>query len=39
MDSEVILIVDDNEDIRNFVRIALQAEGYQVVEAVEPGGE
>lgn len=35
MDSEVILIADDNEDIRNFVRIALQAEGYQVVEAVD----
>ena len=35
MDKEVILIVDDNEDIRNFVRIALQAEGYQVVEAVD----
>lgn len=35
MDSGAILIADDNEDIRNFVRIALQAEGYQVVEAVD----
>lgn len=35
MEREPILIVDDNEDIRNFVRIALQAEGYQVVEAID----
>lgn len=34
MSNEVILIVDDNEDIRNFVRVALEAEGYQIVEAV-----
>lgn len=32
-EGEVILIVDDNKDIRDFVRVALQAEGYQVVEA------
>ena len=34
-DGNTILIVDDNEDIRNFVRVALQAEGYKVIEAVD----
>lgn len=34
-DGEIILIADDNEDIRNFVRVALQAEGYQIVEAID----
>lgn len=34
-DGATILIVDDNEDIRNFVRVALQAEGYKVIEAVD----
>lgn len=33
MNKDRILIVDDNEDIRFFVRNALQAEGYEVVEA------
>ena len=33
MASELILIVDDNKDVRAFVRTALEAEGYQVVEA------
>jgi DNA-binding response OmpR family regulator len=33
MSDEKILVVDDNEDIRFFVRSALTPEGYQVVEA------
>jgi two-component system OmpR family response regulator len=33
--SEEILIVDDNEDIRNFVKAALLPEGYQIIEAAD----
>jgi DNA-binding response OmpR family regulator len=33
MSDEQILVVDDNEDIRFFVRSALTPEGYQVLEA------
>ena len=33
MSDEQILVVDDNEDIRFFVRSALTPEGYQVIEA------
>ena len=33
MPKDIILIADDNEDIRNFVRVALEAEGYKVMEA------
>jgi len=33
MPNELILIVDDNADIRAFVRAALEGEGYKVVEA------
>jgi DNA-binding response OmpR family regulator len=33
MSDENILVVDDNEDIRFFVRSALTPEGYQVIEA------
>ena len=33
MNREVILVVDDNEDIRIFVRKSLEEEGYEVVEA------
>ena len=33
MSNELILIVDDNADIRVFVRAALEGEGYKVVEA------
>ncbi len=35
MNNETILIVDDNEDIRNFVRLVLEPEGYRIVEAVD----
>lgn len=31
--NEQILVVDDNEDIRDFVRLVLEPEGYQVTEA------
>jgi len=30
-----ILIVDDNEDIRAFVRISLEEDGYRVLEAID----
>lgn len=30
-----ILIADDNEDIREIVRVLLESEGYNVVEAVD----
>lgn len=33
MSDEQILVVDDNEDIRFFVKSALTPEGYQVIEA------
>ncbi len=36
MPKDLILIADDNEDIRNFVRVALESEAYKVVE-VEDG--
>lgn len=35
MSDEEILVVDDNEDIRFFVRSALTPEGYQVIEAAD----
>ena len=30
-----VLVVDDNEDIRAFVRISLEEEGYRVLEATD----
>jgi DNA-binding response OmpR family regulator len=30
-----VLVVDDNEDIRAFVRVCLEEEGYRVIEAVD----
>src|ERR1700693_849881 len=35
MANEQILIVDDNEDIRNFVRAALEPEGYNIIEVAD----
>lgn len=35
MPKGLILIVDDNEDIRNFVRLVLEPEGYRIIEAAE----
>jgi DNA-binding response OmpR family regulator len=35
MSSDQILIVDDNEDIRFFVRTALTPEGFDVIEAAD----
>ena len=35
MPKGLILIVDDNEDIRNFVRLVLEPEGYRIIEAEE----
>lgn len=35
MSQTKILIVDDNEEIRNVLRILLQSEGYEVVEAID----
>lgn len=35
MNKELILVVDDNEDIRFFVKEALTPEGYEVVEAAD----
>lgn len=35
MPNGLILIVDDNEDIRNFVRLVLEPEGYRIIEAEE----
>lgn len=34
MPQELILVVDDNADIRKFVRTALEVEGYKTVEAI-----
>ena len=33
MSNELILVVDDNKDVRAFVRTALEVEGYSVLEA------
>ena len=35
MQNAMILIVDDNEDIRQFVRASLEQEGFQVAEAFD----
>ncbi len=39
MSPPVVLIVDDDPDFREFVRIVLESHGYQVLEASDaPGG-
>ena len=35
MDKQKILVVDDNEEIRNILHILLESEGYDVLEAVD----
>ena len=35
MDRELILIVDDNPDVRLFVRTSLEEEGFRVIEATD----
>lgn len=35
---KTVLVVDDNEDIRDFVRISLEEEGYRIIEAVDGEG-
>ena len=35
MQNAMILVVDDNEDVRQFVRVSLEQEGFQVTEAVD----
>ncbi len=35
MSKETVLVVDDVEDIRNFVRAALEPEGFNIIEAAE----
>ena len=35
MQNAMILVVDDNEDVRSFVRVSLEQEGFQVTEAVD----
>lgn len=35
MDSKKILVADDNSEIREFVRVLLESEGYAVVEATD----
>lgn len=35
MNKDQILVVDDNEDIRFFVRAALTPEGFDVIEAAD----
>ena len=35
MQRELVLVVDDNEDIRVFVRASLEDEGFRVIEAID----
>ncbi len=35
MQRELILVVDDNPDIRHFVRASLESEGFRVIEAID----
>ena len=35
MQRELVLVVDDNEDIRHFVRTSLEGEGFRVIEAAD----
>ena len=37
MEKHKILVVDDNEEIRNILHILLESEGYSIIEA--PDGE
>ncbi|MDP4132530.1 MAG: response regulator transcription factor [Bacillota bacterium] len=35
MDGKKILIADDNDEIREFVRVLLESEGYEIIEATD----
>ena len=35
MSDDRILVVDDDEDVRIFIRTSLEAEGYSVIEAAD----
>ena len=35
MQRELVLVVDDNEDIRTFVRASLEGEGFRVIESID----
>ena len=35
MQRELVLVVDDNVDIRHFVRASLESEGFRVAEAID----
>ena len=37
MGNQKILVVDDNEEIRNILHILLESEGYEIIEIARTG--